>query len=70
MGDLLADGEVGGYILGDLAGGQRHLTDIRLTHTKVADNIKGCRPADSSAYIQMAVRPRGQLYDRMLHIAL
>ena len=69
-GDLLADGKVGGYILGDLAGGQRHLADIRLAHAEVADNIKGAVLADSSAYIQMAVCPRGQLYDRMLHIAL
>ena len=68
-GDLLADGKVGGYILGDLTGGQRYLPDVRFAHTEVTDNIKGAVLADGSAYIQMAVRPRGQLYDRMLHIA-
>ena len=69
-GDLLTDGKVGRDVLGNLAGGQRHLADVWLPHAQIADNIQRAVFADGCAHVQVAVRPRGQLHDWMLHIAL
>ena len=73
-GHLLAVGVVGGQVLGDLAGDQRHLPHGRLLlQAVIPDDGEHTVFAHSAAHIQVAVRLCGQLHqgviDAALHVA-
>ena len=68
-GDLLAGGEVGGQVLGDLAAHQGHAAHVGLLEADVLDEGQKAVGAHAGAHVQLAGALQGQLHLAVLQVA-